>query len=99
MCYVRKSDKVQSILRESGLKVATQDYEYRSAGNVHSGTNVYGVIHAPRGDGTEAIVLVAAWKTIDEEVNLKGVTLALTLARYFKSKSTSTRVLYAFRAA
>ncbi|KAL2373005.1 hypothetical protein RJ035_001828 [Blastomyces gilchristii] len=78
------SEKIQSIFRESGLKVATQDYEYRSAGNRHSGQNVYGVIHAPRGDGTEAIVLVASWKTIDGEPNLNGVTLALTLARYFK---------------
>ncbi|PGG95714.1 glycosylphosphatidylinositol transamidase [Blastomyces parvus] len=78
------SEKIQSIFRESGLKVATQDYEYKSAGNTHSGQNVYGVIHAPRGDGTEAIVLVASWKTIDGEPNLNGVTLALTLARYFK---------------
>ncbi|KAI1996579.1 Glycosyl phosphatidyl inositol protein transamidase complex subunit [Ophidiomyces ophidiicola] len=78
------SQKFQSILRESGLKVATQNYEYRSAGNTHSGQNVYGIIQAPRGDGTEAIVLVAAWKTIKGEPNLHGVTLALTLARYFK---------------
>jgi glycosylphosphatidylinositol transamidase len=80
-----KSNRIQSILKESGLKVATQDYEYHSAGSVHRGRNVYGVIHAPRGDGTEAIVLVAAWKTIDDEPNLNGVALALTLARYFKS--------------
>ncbi|OAX83142.1 hypothetical protein ACJ72_02502 [Emergomyces africanus] len=78
------SEKIQSIFRESGLKVATQNYEYQSAGNRHVGQNVYGVIHAPRGDGTEAIVLVAAWKTVDGEPNLNGVTLALTLARYFK---------------
>ncbi|QSS51106.1 rhomboid protein [Histoplasma capsulatum var. duboisii H88] len=82
--YDVKSEKIRSIFRESGLKIATQDYEYRSAGNTHRGQNVYGVIHAPRGDGTEAIVLVAAWKTIDGEPNLNGVTLALTLARYFK---------------
>ncbi|KAK2802135.1 hypothetical protein FQN50_007499 [Emmonsiellopsis sp. PD_5] len=78
------SQKIQSIFQESGLKVATQGYEYRSAGNVHTGQNVYSVIQAPRGDATEAIVLVAAWKTIDDELNLNGVTLALTLARYFK---------------
>jgi hypothetical protein len=84
-CRGSKSDLIQLILKESGLKVATQDYEYHSAGNVHRGRNVYGVIQAPRGDGTEAIVLVAAWKTIDEEPNLNGVALALTLARYFKS--------------
>lgn len=86
MIDCRVSQKLQSIFRESGLKVATQNYEYRSAGNVHSGQNVYGIIQAPRGDGTEAIVLVAAWKTIKDEPNLNGVTLALTLARYFKSR-------------
>ncbi|EEP80580.1 conserved hypothetical protein [Uncinocarpus reesii 1704] len=78
------SQKLQSIFAESGLKVATQNYEYRSAGHRHSGQNVYSIIQAPRGDGTEAIVLVAAWKTIKGEPNLNGVALALTLARYFK---------------
>ncbi|WEW60638.1 Glycosyl phosphatidyl inositol protein transamidase complex subunit [Emydomyces testavorans] len=82
--YDLVSQKLQAILRESGLKVATQNYEYRSSANVHSGQNVYGIIQAPRGDGTEAIVLVAAWKTINGEPNLNGVALALTLARYFK---------------
>lgn len=86
VCICRRADKIQSILRESGLKVATQDYEYNSAGNVHAGRNVYGVIQAPRGDGTEAIVLIAAWKTMEEEINVNGVTLALALARYFKSQ-------------
>ncbi|KAK2744047.1 Glycosyl phosphatidyl inositol protein transamidase complex subunit [Myotisia sp. PD_48] len=78
------SEKLQSILRESGLKVATQDYKYHSAGREYSGQNVYSVIHAPRGDGTEAIVLMAGWKAIDGRLNLHGVSLALTLARYFK---------------
>ncbi|KAL1989892.1 hypothetical protein VTN49DRAFT_7089 [Thermomyces lanuginosus] len=78
------SEKIQSILRAARLKVATQDYEYHSADGVHKGQNVYGIIQAPRGDATEAIVLVAAWRTIDGELNLNGVSLALTLARYFK---------------
>jgi glycosylphosphatidylinositol transamidase len=29
-------------------------------------------------------VLAAAWKTVDGEWNVNGVSLALTLARYFK---------------
>lgn len=81
----RISEKLQSIFRASGLKVATQGYEYNSAGATYSGENVYSVIHAPRGDATEAIVLVAAMRTVDDEVNVNGVALALTLARYFKS--------------
>jgi glycosylphosphatidylinositol transamidase len=71
-------------LRAAGLKVATQKYEYTSSGITHEGQNVYAIIHAPRGDATEAIVLVAAWKTADGELNLNGVSVALTLARYFK---------------
>ncbi|KAJ5138326.1 uncharacterized protein N7515_003174 [Penicillium bovifimosum] len=78
------SDKLQSILQAAGLKVATQKYEYTSAGITHQGENTYAIIHAPRGDATEAIVLVAPWMTADDKLNLNGVTLALTLARYFK---------------
>ncbi|KAF4203918.1 hypothetical protein CNMCM8927_008065 [Aspergillus lentulus] len=81
------SNQIQSILRAAGLKVATQKYEYTSSGITHEGQNVYAIIHAPRGDATEAIVLVAAWKTADGELNLNGVSLALTLARYFKRGS------------
>lgn len=76
---------MQSILRAAGLKVATQNYEYNSAGITHRGQNTYAIINAPRGDATEAIVLVAAWETINGELNTNGITLLLTLARYFKS--------------
>ncbi|PYH46859.1 rhomboid protein 2 [Aspergillus saccharolyticus JOP 1030-1] len=78
------SEKIQSVLRAAGLKVATQKYEYTSSGITHQGQNVYAIIQAPRGDATEAIVLVAAWKTVDDDLNLNGVSLALTLAGYFK---------------
>ena len=76
--------KLVEILRSSGLKVATQKYEYVVGDDVHQGENVYGIIHAPRGDATEAIVLVTAWKNMEEQLNQNGVALALTLARYFK---------------
>lgn len=45
---------------------------------------MYAILHAPRGDATEAIVLVAAWKNMDGKLNQSGVALALALARYFK---------------
>lgn len=72
-------------MKEVGVKVGRQNYTYHFAGNEHSGENIYGILQAPRGDATEAIVLVAAWKTVNDEINRNGVTLALTLARYFKS--------------
>ncbi|KAL7965214.1 Gaa1-like protein [Trichoderma sp. SZMC 28014] len=67
-----------------GVKVGRQNYTYHSAGQTYTGENVYGILQAPRGDATEAIVLVAAWKSIDEQLNRNGIALVLTLARYFK---------------
>ncbi|KAL2828956.1 Gaa1-like protein [Aspergillus cavernicola] len=91
------SDKIQSILKAAGLKVATQGYQYTSSGITHEGENIYAIIQAPRGDATEAIVLVAAWKTVDGELNLNGVSLALTLARYFKRWSLwSKDIIFVF---
>lgn len=76
--------KLSEIFRSIGLKSATQKYEYHAAGKSNSGENAYAILHAPRGDATEAIVLVAAWTNMDAELNQSGVALALTLARYFK---------------
>lgn len=47
------------------------------------GDTVYGVLTAPRGDGTEAMVLVAPWKLADRTLNVNGVLLAMGLAKYF----------------
>ncbi|WYZ43042.1 hypothetical protein EsH8_VI_000741 [Colletotrichum jinshuiense] len=78
------NDKLEGILKNVGLKVGRQNYTYESAGDVYTGENIYAILQAPRGDATEAIVLVAAWKTVDDKFNQNGVPLALTLARYFK---------------
>ncbi|KAF5018959.1 hypothetical protein F66182_9048 [Fusarium sp. NRRL 66182] len=78
------NDRLDKILTGVGLKVGRQNYTYHSAGNEYSGQNLYAVLQAPRGDATEAIVLVAAWKNVEEQLNRNGVSLALTLVRYFK---------------
>lgn len=80
---------MEDIFKANGLKVGRQKYEYTSSGIKHSGENVYAILHAPRGDATEAIVLVAAWKNMEGLLNRKGVALVLTLARYFKSEQSS----------
>ncbi|KAI9752688.1 MAG: hypothetical protein M4579_005526 [Chaenotheca gracillima] len=77
-------EKLGDIFRLDGLKVATQKYEYSSSENHLAGENVYSILHAPRGDATEAIVLAAAWRNMDGDLNLGGIALVLTLARYFK---------------
>ena len=84
----RVNDKLEEFFKASGLKVARQKYEYKSAGGIHSGENIYAILHAPRGDATEAIVLVGAWINMDGSINRSGVALVLTLARYFKRRKS-----------
>lgn len=80
-----RSQKLEEILKSTGLKTARQKYTYKTPGKDAVGENVYGVLQGPRADATEAVVLVASWKTVNGEINTSGVALALTLARYFKS--------------
>lgn len=81
----RTVQKLGEIFKSAGLKVATQKYEYHSAGKTIQGQNVYAVLQGPRADATEAIVLTGAWRNMDNVLNQSGVALVLTLARYFKS--------------
>ncbi|KAM0717542.1 hypothetical protein Q7P37_007394 [Cladosporium fusiforme] len=76
-------DGIGRIMRESGLKVAEQDYTYQVAGEKISGTNVYGILQGPRADATEAMVIMAGWRNFEGMINYSGVALVLTLARYF----------------
>lgn len=75
---------LEKIVREVGLKSALQEYSFQVAGEKISGTNVYGILQGPRADATEAMVLMAAWRNFDGELNYSGVALALAMARYFK---------------
>ncbi|KND90910.1 GPI transamidase component GAA1 [Tolypocladium ophioglossoides CBS 100239] len=78
------NDRLETIFKGVGIKVGRQNYTYYSAGEAYTSENIYGILQAPRGDATEAIVLVAGWRSIEEQLNRNGVALALTLARYFK---------------
>lgn len=87
--FHRINDRLEHIFRVNGLKVGRQKYEYTSSGMKHAGENIYAILHAPRGDATEAVVLVGAWKNMDGVLNRKGVALVLTLARYFKRENSN----------
>lgn len=67
--------------------MATQDFQYKRAGQIRSGRNVYAVLQGPRADATEAMVLIGPWRNMDNKINYSGVALVLSLARYFKRKS------------
>ena len=78
-----RNQRIRELFANSGIKSAVQPYKYKVGGKEHEGENVYGIVHAPRGDGTESIVIVAPIKTFENRSNTKGVALVLTLARYF----------------
>ncbi|EXJ60140.1 hypothetical protein A1O7_04292 [Cladophialophora yegresii CBS 114405] len=80
----RRSDKIEELFRNAGLKTARQRYSYTTPSGTFEGENVYAVLHAPRGDGTEAIVLLAPLRNIDGVSNVNGVPLLISLSRYFK---------------
>ncbi|CAI6339045.1 unnamed protein product [Periconia digitata] len=82
-----RSKKLADIFRESNLKVASQKYTYSAANRTIDNENVYAILQGPRADATEAIVLMAAWKNMDNDINYSGVALALSMARYFKKWS------------
>ncbi|UPX19524.1 Glycosyl phosphatidyl inositol protein transamidase complex subunit [Ascochyta rabiei] len=79
-----RSKRLGDIFRSNNLKVATQKYSYHVSNRTIANENVYAILQGPRADATEAIVLIAAWKNMDDVVNNSGVALILTLARYFK---------------
>ena len=77
-------DTIEDLFGSIGLKSARQGYRYQSSGATYAGENVYAILNAPRGDSTEAIVILASLKNVKGEENLNGVSLLVTLARYFK---------------
>lgn len=81
---IEVNNKLEEFFKASGLKVARQKYEYKSAGESYTGENIYAILHAPRGDATEAIVLVGAWRNMEGVINRSGIALVIALARYFK---------------
>lgn len=81
------AERVQTfrdIFKSAGLKTASQQFAYTFNGGNASGENAYAILQGPRADATEAVVLIAAWRTYDDQINYSGVALVLTLARYFK---------------
>lgn len=88
--YVAQFDEMLTRLQ---LKTGQQPYEVNVSGISVNGTNVYGILRAPRGDATEAIVLSSSWRTSEGLVDVGGVALLLSLAGYFKRKSLLLYVL------
>ncbi|KAK9471239.1 Gaa1-like protein [Dipodascopsis tothii] len=78
-----RTDTIRTWLTDMQYKAGVQPWEHTDRGRRRAGANVYGVLHAPRGDGTEAMVIAAPWNNAAGQFNELGVAVALSLARYF----------------
>ncbi|KAG0671103.1 GPI transamidase component GAA1 [Kluyveromyces marxianus] len=68
--------EVAKWLQDFGVKTSVyKDENY--------GETLYGIFHAPRGDGTEAMVIAAPWYNEDGKFNTGGTALAISLTRFF----------------
>ncbi|CAI2165835.1 1968_t:CDS:10 [Funneliformis geosporum] len=82
---IKRAVYIEKGLRKAGLKTEVQNFTVNISGKKISGTNVYGLIKAPRADGTEALVLSAPWKSRDgKTININGIAAALSLGKFFK---------------
>ncbi|KAI8919703.1 Gaa1-like protein [Entophlyctis helioformis] len=70
-----------------GLDVSKQRFTFLGEEAVVESYNVHGIMRAPRGDGTEALVLVAPLTLHDGQHNANGIRFLFGLARFLKKFS------------
>ncbi|VVT47440.1 uncharacterized protein SAPINGB_P001712 [Magnusiomyces paraingens] len=88
--HVSPQERTQTLrtwFDDIGLKTSFHNWDISYGAENKSGTNVYGILHAPRGENTEAMVLVAPCINKDGDYNDGGVALVAALARYLKKWS------------
>lgn len=84
-----RNAEVAHWMNDIGLKTA-----YHQHGNE---LTLYAVMHAPRGDHTELMVVAVPWTTSDARYNEGGVALAASLALYFSKMSVwSKNIIFVF---
>lgn len=71
-----RNAEVAGWLQEFGVKTAIYH-------NEEHGDTLYGILHAQRGDGTEAMILAAPWTNSDGEDNISGLSIGIALTRFF----------------
>ncbi|KAJ2933795.1 hypothetical protein H1R20_g3313, partial [Candolleomyces eurysporus] len=89
--FDRRADFIKNEFQRVGLSAATQKYSF-SVGNTNlTGANAYAVSSSPRASGNEAMVIAASWirrhDKGEEELNLRGISTVLALAKFLKGYS------------
>lgn len=87
---LERNKVIEEWLKDSGLQISYHN-------NGFSNDTLYAIMHAPRGENTEAMAMVASWVNSDGEFNLGAISLAVTLARYFTKMSIwSKNIIFVF---
>ncbi|KAL1437427.1 hypothetical protein MTO96_001481 [Rhipicephalus appendiculatus] len=79
--------------RQLGLDVYRHNFSLHyplGSKPTHSGENVYAILRAPRGAGTEAVVLSSPYRMEDNlhGSTLPGIALMVALAKYFRAQGS-----------
>ncbi|KAJ2794640.1 Glycosyl phosphatidyl inositol protein transamidase complex subunit, partial [Coemansia guatemalensis] len=80
----QRAAAVAEVFSEFGLDTEVQKIVYDEVPGVgqHQGTNVHGILRAPRSDSVEALVIAAAWTTADNQTNINAVRVMAALAQF-----------------
>ncbi|KAJ2082278.1 Glycosyl phosphatidyl inositol protein transamidase complex subunit [Coemansia sp. RSA 988] len=80
----QRAAAVAEVFSEFGLDTEVQTIVYDEVPGVgqHQGTNVHGILRAPRSDSVEALVIAAAWTTADNQTNINAVRVMAALAQF-----------------
>ncbi|TPX33751.1 hypothetical protein SmJEL517_g03471 [Synchytrium microbalum] len=78
---------LQTELAKLGLDATHQEFTIDAWSQAVSGVNAYGIFRAPRGDGTESIVISAPWTRSDGSLNLNGISYMMAFASFVRKWS------------
>lgn len=80
-------DFIKAEIDNFGLDALEQKFSFKRNEVQFNGTNIYSIIRAERSTSSEAILLGAPFKLGSNSNTLPSIALALSLAKYFSSKS------------
>ncbi|TPX41861.1 hypothetical protein SeLEV6574_g05884 [Synchytrium endobioticum] len=78
---------IEQEMKKLGLDAGHQTFTFDAWSQTISGVNAYAVFRAPRGDGTESIVISAPWTRSDGSVNLNAISYMLSFASFVRQWS------------
>lgn len=76
----QRNSELESWLKTMGYKTSYSSFIDEMGVEKHT---LYAIYHVPKGDDTEAMVLVSPWLTPDEKLNINGMAITLGLGQYF----------------